>query len=180
MTHTRPFANGEPAKLWSLDCSCAEALKEDPLWAGTVSEIPETPDETHEREEREKRGQADHETQMREAFTQIAAATAADNEFKLAMLALMKSMQPASGQAQEAVEAVLQVADEPGGQLPSGLSVARNDTGSPERVDTTVLAKDEHRVRQSDAKDCPQCGKPLRKPGQRGATPKLCADCRGR
>ena len=31
-------------------------LKDDPLWAGSVSEIPETPDEVRVREDRDKRG----------------------------------------------------------------------------------------------------------------------------
>ena len=55
--HSRPVTDGAPAKVWRLDCPrCCAVLKDDPLWAGSVSEIPETPDETRVREDREKRG----------------------------------------------------------------------------------------------------------------------------
>jgi hypothetical protein len=55
--HSRPVKDGAPAKMWHLDClKCCAVLKDDPLWAGTVSEIPETPDEQHVREDRDKRG----------------------------------------------------------------------------------------------------------------------------
>jgi len=55
--HSRPVKDGAPAKIWVLDCPrCCAVLKGDPLWAGTVSEIPETPDETRIREDRDKRG----------------------------------------------------------------------------------------------------------------------------
>jgi hypothetical protein len=56
--HSRPVENGAPAKIWQLDhrtcAQCADVLAHDPLWSGTLAEIPETPDEALEREQREK------------------------------------------------------------------------------------------------------------------------------
>jgi hypothetical protein len=57
--HSRPVVAGAPARLWALDCAdgCEDVLRHDPLWAPTVTTIPETPDEAATREDAEKRGQ---------------------------------------------------------------------------------------------------------------------------
>ena len=71
--HSRPVTDGAPAKAWQLDCPrCCAVLKDDPLWAGSVSEIPETPDEVRVREDREKRGSRDQEQATGAALEELA------------------------------------------------------------------------------------------------------------
>ena len=71
--HSRPVTDGAPAKAWQLDCPrCCAVLKDDPLWAGSVSEIPETPDEVRVREDREKRGSRDQEQATGVALEELA------------------------------------------------------------------------------------------------------------
>jgi hypothetical protein len=62
-THSRPAPGGNPVELWALSCNrgCEDLLRKDPLWATTVSEVPETYDETLVREDNEKRGKLDAE-----------------------------------------------------------------------------------------------------------------------
>lgn len=159
-SHTRPFHGGEPAKVWSLDCpACTQALKEDPLWAPTVSEIPETPDDVHAREEKEKRGQQDREKTIESALTVIADAMQQDRAFQNRMMDLVLRLGPAA-------------------EVPASVMASPVPASGQEIYDE--LKKDEHRVRQQASPPCPGCGKPLRKPGQRGATPKVCPDCRGK
>lgn len=162
--HTRPFNGGEPAKVWPLNCPlCSRALKDDPLWAGTISEIPETPDETNEREDREKRHVQETQSDINDAIKILASAAASDTAFKARLMDLMERMGPSQPNlTAEAIAAHVQ-------QNLMSVDDARAE-----------LAKDEHRVRQADPGTCPQCGGPLRKPGSRGPTPKLCADCRGK
>ena len=47
-------------------------LKDDPLWAGSQSEIPETPDEQRVREDREKRGSRDQDQATGVALEELA------------------------------------------------------------------------------------------------------------
>lgn len=73
--HSRPVIDGAPVRLWRLECpQCAASpiLRNDPLWAGTVSEIPETPDETRAREDLELRGSRDREQIMALALARLA------------------------------------------------------------------------------------------------------------
>jgi hypothetical protein len=70
--HHRPAPDGNPVKLWALTCvQCEDFLRNDPLWATTVSEIPETHDEQSEREDYEKRGANDIQTMMALALTKL-------------------------------------------------------------------------------------------------------------
>jgi hypothetical protein len=56
-THHRPADDGNPVAVWSLDCpACEDHLRNDPLWAASIAEIPETHDEEVRRTEVEKRG----------------------------------------------------------------------------------------------------------------------------
>ena len=72
-SHGRPVNNGAPARTWRLDCQqCETVLKEDPLWAATVSEIPETPDEQHVREDRDKRGAKEQSEATAQALAELA------------------------------------------------------------------------------------------------------------
>jgi hypothetical protein len=144
-THTRPYDGGEAAEIWSLDCPrCTVALQDDPLWAGTISEIPETPDETAQREDREKRGERDRDNRQEALMTSIADAMKGNQEFQQRLLQMLL----AEGQPQLATSGPM----EPPPEMPAGPG---------------PLA-------------CPQCGGPLRKPGAKGRTPKLCADCRAK
>ena len=60
--HSRPVENGAPVKLWALTCpQCEDHLRHDPLWSGTINELPETYDEQIERERREKNASAEQE-----------------------------------------------------------------------------------------------------------------------
>lgn len=44
--HSRPVRNGAPDKLWKLSCpQCQQFLASDPLWSGTLADVPDTPDE---------------------------------------------------------------------------------------------------------------------------------------
>ena len=71
-SHSRPVVQGAPAKLWALTCvQCEDHLREDPLWSGTVADIPETRDEESEREDYEKRGANDIQTMMALALTRM-------------------------------------------------------------------------------------------------------------
>jgi hypothetical protein len=50
-THRRPVTNGNPARSWGLVCSLCEAhLTHDPLWSGSLAEVPDTPDEVSARD----------------------------------------------------------------------------------------------------------------------------------
>jgi hypothetical protein len=73
--HSRPVIDGAPVRIWRLECpQCAASpiLRNDPLWAGTVSEIPETPDETRAREDLELRGSRDRDQIMALALARLA------------------------------------------------------------------------------------------------------------
>ncbi len=71
-THSRPVVNGAPAKIFALTCvQCEAFLADDPLWSGTVAEIPETHDEQSEREDYERRGANDIQTMMALALTRM-------------------------------------------------------------------------------------------------------------
>ena len=60
--HSRPVENGAPVKLWALTCpQCEDHLRHDPLWSGTINELPETYDEQIDRERREKNASAEQE-----------------------------------------------------------------------------------------------------------------------
>jgi hypothetical protein len=53
--HTRPVRNGAPSKTWALDCpQCQRYLTHDPLWSGTMADVPSTPDEDLARDNAEK------------------------------------------------------------------------------------------------------------------------------
>jgi hypothetical protein len=164
-SHSRPVEGGEPAKLWALDCpACSAALKaqNDPLWASEISKIPETPDEIAEREDREKRGQMDRDQRTENAFKIIAEAMESDRAFKDRLVGLLDRLGPSAPPLEKTLAQTVQ---------DHVLSV---DEARAE------LAQDPYRVRQADPGACPQCGGPLRKPGSRGPTPKVCADCRGK
>lgn len=71
--HSRPVTQGNPSKVWALDCpACENHLRHDPLWSVTLAEVPETPDEQHAREELERRGQRNRDDQLAEAILTIA------------------------------------------------------------------------------------------------------------
>lgn len=51
--HERPVDEaGRPVAVWALTChqGCENILRSDPLWAGTLRDVPETPDETAARQ----------------------------------------------------------------------------------------------------------------------------------
>ncbi len=71
--HTRPAPGGNPVAVWKLDCpQCEKHLASDPLWAATVSEIPETPDAKLMREDWEKRGIKDRDNVLALALGKLA------------------------------------------------------------------------------------------------------------
>jgi len=71
--HSRPVTRGAPAPVWRLDCpACCAALKDDPLWSGRLSEIPETPDEEAARKDYEQRGAKERDYVQALALAKIA------------------------------------------------------------------------------------------------------------
>jgi hypothetical protein len=49
--HTRPVKQGAPARTWQLDCpQCQGFLAHDPLWSGTLADVPPTYDEKRNEE----------------------------------------------------------------------------------------------------------------------------------
>lgn len=71
--HSRPVVEGAPVKLWTLTCpQCEDVLRSDPLWSGTVSEIPETPDEQRVREDQQRRGQREQADATAHALERLA------------------------------------------------------------------------------------------------------------
>lgn len=73
--HSRPVIQGAPARIWRLDCqhcSNSPTIRADPLWAATISEIPETPDEKRAREDLELRGSRDRDQIMALALARLA------------------------------------------------------------------------------------------------------------
>ena len=82
--HTRPVRNGAPDKIWKLDCvMCENHLRTDPLWSGTIAEIPETHNEKIEREDYEKRGANDIQTMMALALTRLTGGEVPDTVAKM-------------------------------------------------------------------------------------------------
>ena len=72
VSHSRPVVQGAPAKLWALTCvQCEDHLRNDPLWSGTVADIPEPRDAESAREDYEKRGANDIQTMMALALTRM-------------------------------------------------------------------------------------------------------------
>jgi hypothetical protein len=73
-SHRRPVdAEGNLVKVWELSCpQCGNYLRNDPLWGGMISEIPETPDEVRVREDEERRGQRETAAATSHALVQIA------------------------------------------------------------------------------------------------------------
>lgn len=70
--HSRPVAQGAPARVWALDCPpCEDHLRSDPLWSATVSKIPETYDEQLTREDFDKRGVLDERALMAMALAKL-------------------------------------------------------------------------------------------------------------
>ncbi len=93
-------------KLWALTCvQCEAFLANDPLWAGTVADIPETHDELSEREDYEKRGANDIQTMMALALTRMTGGEVPDtvarmiDGSKLHLPAQVKVLCPAHGHA---------------------------------------------------------------------------------
>lgn len=71
--HTRPAPGGNPVAVWKLDCAaCERHLHAEPLWAPTVSEIPETPDEKLTREDWDRRGVKDRDNVLAMALGKLA------------------------------------------------------------------------------------------------------------
>ena len=71
--HRRLVEHGAPAKVWALTCvQCEKHLSKDPLWAATMSDLPETYDEVKGREDFEKRGANDRDNVMAIALASLA------------------------------------------------------------------------------------------------------------
>jgi hypothetical protein len=72
-THRRPLQNGSPVRLWALTCvPCETHLTHDPLWAGTVPDVPDTPDETRAQENSQRTSVKSREDLMALAMAKIA------------------------------------------------------------------------------------------------------------
>jgi hypothetical protein len=71
--HSRPVSHGAPAKIWALNCpQCSEYLANDPLWSGTLADVPTTPDEDLARDNAEKSTTRSREDIMALALAKIA------------------------------------------------------------------------------------------------------------
>lgn len=71
--HARPVVNGAPARSWKLDCpQCQSHLAHDPLWSGTMADVPSTPDEDLARDNVEKSTARSREDIMALALAKIA------------------------------------------------------------------------------------------------------------
>lgn len=71
--HSRPVVQGAPVKTWQLDCpQCAAYLLNDPLWSGSLAEVPSTPDEDTARETARTQTERSREDIMALALAKIA------------------------------------------------------------------------------------------------------------
>lgn len=71
--HSRPVRNGAAARTWALDCPlCQQYLSGDPLWSGTLADVPATPDEDLARDSAEKQTSRSREDIMALALAKIA------------------------------------------------------------------------------------------------------------
>src|SRR5215472_6585962 len=78
-SHSRPVRNGAPAKMWQLNCpKCSAYLLHDPLWSGTLADVPSTPDEDTARDNVEKNTARSREDIMALALAKIAGLPVAD------------------------------------------------------------------------------------------------------
>lgn len=72
-SHARPVVNGAPTRTWKLDCpQCQAHLAHDPLWSGTMADVPSTPDEDLARDNAEKSTARSREDIMALALAKIA------------------------------------------------------------------------------------------------------------
>jgi hypothetical protein len=204
-THTRPVIQGAPAKLFALDCpACTLALKGDPLWAGDQLKIPLTPDEESLAEDMEKKGDAVmHQVSAALAQSSIQAMRDAQSKHLDAwqqqseqddMSARYNELQQELASLRALIsQPELSVTPDDRGIIPpvpvTGVTVTGSAPQAPDGAqDVPQAASGASAVRttgktarNTTAKPgaCTSCGGSLRKPGQRGPTPKgTCMSCR--
>jgi hypothetical protein len=96
-THSRPVTDGAPEAIWALTChnGCEDHLRSDPLWASSITKIPESPDEEENRKSREARDGRDLELATGTALSQLAGIPGAMEQLANAVLAMAKGQQRA-------------------------------------------------------------------------------------
>jgi hypothetical protein len=180
-SHSRPVVQGAPAKVWKLTCGpCETVIKRDirastvewtdkdrvkheyntSTWADDPTRIPLTPDEERVSRVMEREGKG----AMASAFEGMAQAlikkqreeAAADTEAAVLVEERSHAQDEINELKAQIALLVAKVNGEPG--IPKPVI-----TGEPDGIIVNV---------------CPDCGGPLRKPGSRGPSPKVCADCK--
>jgi len=187
--HFRPVVQGAPAKVWKLTCGpCETYLKRDitastiewtdkehvkhiyntSTWGDDPTRIPLTPDEERVSNSMEKQGKAAmasvFEGMAKGFITEQQRATAADTE--------------ASIYAQAQTQAAKEIED-----LKAQIAALQEAFGTSQplrREKKGTIVPESPNLPTGLKGICPECGGPLRKPGQRGATPKVCTSCRAK
>jgi hypothetical protein len=185
-SHSRPVHGGKPDKDWPLNClPCETFLKKDvvaseykktrlgngsrddlklrwpSLWGWTPDSRPETPDEENRREHDEQETATNAANANKDALTTIAAALAGNQEV-LARLAAMVAPQALPS------DPILPEPLDPGAERPE-----------PRTWEYPVGGLE--KTSSYDQRECRDCGTPIiRAPGQKGALPQRCPDCKAK
>lgn len=143
--HVRPAPGGKPSPVWKLSCVPCEAhLRTDPMWSGSLSEVPETPTELREREDFEKRGAID-----RDLLTVRALAKLAGEEIPDTMRRAVNGRPVVPG-----------LVECPAGHASAAGSKFCGECGAPLRVPEARRCPDGHEV-PAGVRFCGECGSPV-------------------
>ena len=193
--HSRPVVQGNPVRIWELTCpTCENHLRSDPNWSPTTAKIPETFDEQQAREAQEQKGELERQDALFRFLE-------SDQEFKsqlTQLMGLMTGNQAPSNAVTGGVvcmnghdnTAGVKFCGECGtpmqrrataGEIPIQVDTVLNldaaDANLPAPPMPNVVDLAVEAVVSGPA--CVECGEPItRRPGQKGPTPKKCADCR--
>jgi len=178
--HARPVVNGAPAKVWKLACpQCEQEIKRDikastmewidkekvkhtyntSVWGDDPSRVPMTPDEEHVSQNLETQGRAS----MAQAFQGMAQALISEQHKQTAV----ETEQSVHAQAKS--EAALEIE-----QLREQIAALQQAFGTQQ----PLLRPKNGNPQKAASALCPECGGPLRQPGSRGPSPKVCASCK--
>lgn len=175
-SHIRLVINGAPAKLFPLSCAyCERYLKDDPLWGGSQLEIPLTPDESRVAKKMEEEGDR--------VMHQVSAALAKSSieQIRTAQTHDLEATQAAQERAANEERLTRALAEvERLSKVVATLTGGPEDHGEASANGSTGYVKGAAvKTSQGVSGACTSCGGPLRKPGQKGPTPKgTCRDCR--
>lgn len=189
--HTRPVANGAPAKEFKLACQpCENFLRADiartgnkkvrtvnsdngmklaerymGLWGASPETVPETPDAEKQREWNSDRTALENAATQTEAFGRIADALAGNQELILKLAEMVTASKGAFG------------------SLSPILPVPADDNPMPEprKWQYPVGAIPDVDTSTWNQRACLDCSAPIvRKDGQKGALPQRCPDCKAK